>query len=132
MVTMRVRSIRGVDVGEAEGVPRWVGRREFRSTYRDFLNGTETLVGGELARGPGDIGGVVPLSLEEDIAKDMGVGVGDEMTLDVQGILVRARVSSLRRVDWSQFNLNFFMVFPPGVLEESRGFHVVTTRTPSA
>lgn len=132
MVTMRVRSIRGVDVGEAEGVPRWVGRREFRSTYRDFLNGTETLVAGELARGPADIAGVVPLSLEEDIAKDMGVGVGDEMTLDVQGILVRARVTSLRRVDWSQFNLNFFMVFPPGVLEEAPGFHVVTTRTPSA
>jgi len=34
-------------------------------------------------------------------------------------------------VDWSRFNLNFFMVFPPGVLEDAPGFHVVTTKTPN-
>ena len=40
MVTMRINSIRGVEVGEAEGVARWVARREFRSTYRAKLNFT--------------------------------------------------------------------------------------------
>ena len=49
MVTMRIQAIRGVDVSEAKGVPRWVARREFRSTYRDKLNFTETLIAGELA-----------------------------------------------------------------------------------
>jgi len=131
MVTMRIQSIRGVDVSEAEGVPKWVARREFRSTYRDSLNFTETLVAGELATERADRAGVVPLSLEEDIAKDMNVGIGDEITLDVQGIPIRTKVTSLRRVDWSRFNLNFFMVFPPGVLEDAPGFHVVTTRTPT-
>lgn len=131
MVTMRIESIRGVDVSEAKGVPRWVARREFRSTYRDSLNFTETLVAGEFATEPASIEDVVPLSLEEDIARDMKVGIGDELTLDVQGIPVRTRVTSLRRVDWSRFNLNFFMVFPPGVLEDAPGFHVVTTRTPT-
>ncbi len=131
MVTMRIKAIRGVDVSEAEGVPRWVARREFRSTYRDKLNFTETLVAGELATERADPAGVVPLSLEEDIAKNMKVGIGDEITLDVQGIPIRTRVTSLRRVDWSKFNLNFFMVFPPGVLEDAPGFHVVTTRTPT-
>ncbi|MDB4382403.1 FtsX-like permease family protein, partial [Akkermansiaceae bacterium] len=80
---------------------------------------------------PADISEVVPLSLEENIAKDMKIGIGDEITLDVQGIPIRTRVTSLRKVDWSRFNLNFFMVFPPGVLEEAPGFHVVTTRTPT-
>jgi len=42
------------------------------------------------------------------------------------------KVTSIRRVDWSRFNLNFFMVFPPGVLEDAPGFHVVTTRTPTS
>ena len=74
----------------------------------------------------------VPLSLEEQIAKDMHLGIGDEIALDVQGISIPARVTSLRRVDWSRFNLNFFMVFPPGVLEDAPGFHVVTTKTTSA
>ncbi|MGJ8633420.1 MAG: ABC transporter permease [Luteolibacter sp.] len=131
MVTMRVKTIRGVDVSEAKGVPRWVARREFRSTYRDELNFTETLVAGKLAIGRVDPAGLVPLSLEEKIANDMGVGIGDEIVLDVQGIDIRAKVTSLRRVDWSRFNLNFFMVFPPGVLEDAPGFHVVTTRTPT-
>lgn len=131
MVTMRIQSIRGVDVSEAEGVPRWVARREFRSTYRNELNFTETLVAGELATDRADRSEVVPLSLEENIAKDMGLGIGDEITLDVQGVPIRTKVTSLRRVDWSRFNLNFFMVFPPGVLEDAPGFHVVTTRTPT-
>ncbi len=131
MVTMRIQSIRGVAVGEVKDVPRWVGRREFRSTYRDELNFTETLVAGELATERADPEGIVPLSLEEKIAKDMKVGIGDEITMDVQGIPIRTQVTSIRRVDWSRFNLNFFMVFPPGVLEDAPGFNVVTTRTPT-
>jgi putative ABC transport system permease protein len=131
MVTMRVQSIRGVEVGELQDVPRWVGRREFRSTYRDTLNFTETLVAGELATERADPAGVVAISLEEKIAKDMKVVLGDEITMDVQGIPIRTKVTSIRRVDWSRFNLNFFMVFPPGVLEDAPGFHVVTTRTPT-
>lgn len=131
MVTMRIESIRGVPVAEAKDVPKWVARREFRSSYRDYLNPTETLVAGTLATERADPDKVVPISLEEKIARDMGVGIGDEMTLDVQGISIRTKVTSLRRVDWSQFNLNFFMIFPPGVLEDAPGFHVVTTRTPS-
>ena len=67
MVTMRIQSIRGVAVGEVKDVPRWVGRREFRSTYRDELNFTETLVAGELATERADPEGIVPLSLEEKI-----------------------------------------------------------------
>lgn len=132
MVTMRIESVRGVPVREAPGIPRWVARREFRSTYRDYMNPTETLVAGEWHKTIADPNGPIPLSLEEQIAKDMNVTLGDEIGIDVQGIPLKAKVTSLRKVDWSRFNLNFFMVFPPGVLEDAPGFHVVTTRTPSA
>jgi putative ABC transport system permease protein len=134
MVTMRIESVRGTPVRELEkkgAVPKWVLRREFRSTYRANLNSTETLVAGQWFSAVADPNGPVPLSLEAEIAKDLGVAIGDEMTLDVQGVPVRARVTSLRQVDWSRFNLNFFMVFPPGVLEGAPGFHVVTTRIPA-
>lgn len=131
MVTMRVQSIRGVPVGDLKNVPRWVGRREFRSTYRDQLNFTEEVIAGELATERADPAGIVPLSLEEKIAKDMKVEIGDEIVMDVQGIPIRTKVTSIRKVDWSKFNLNFFMVFPPGVLEDAPGFNVVTTRTPT-
>ncbi|MCW1886497.1 ABC transporter permease [Luteolibacter flavescens] len=131
MVTMRIEAIRGVAVRDVPGLPRWISRREFRSTYRAEMNATETLVAGEWHSSIPDPDQPVPLSLEEKIAGDMKVGIGDELTLDVQGVPVKARITSLRKVDWSRFNLNFFMVFPPGVLEDAPGFHVVTTKTPT-
>ena len=132
MVTMRIATVRGVPVRDADGIPRWVARREFRSTYRDFLNPTETIVAGEWHKTVPADGGPVPLSLEENIAKDMHLDIGDEITLDVQGVTIAAKITSLRKVDWSRFNLNFFMVFPPGVLDDAPGFSVVTTKIPSA
>jgi len=131
MVTMRIQAIRGVPVKDARDVPRWVLRREFRSTYRAAMNSTEKLKAGKWETSVADPGGPVPLSLEEKIAADLRVSVGDEITLDVQGVPVNAKITSIREVDWSRFNLNFFMVFPPGVLEGAPGFHVVTTRTPN-
>jgi putative ABC transport system permease protein len=133
MVTMRIQSVRGEPVRDLEKrgeVPRWILSREFRSTYRDRLNATEKVVEGEWIGTMADANAPVPLSLEKEIAKDLRVAVGDEMVLDVQGVPVNARVTSIREVDWTRFNLNFFMVFTPGVLENAPGFHVVTTRVP--
>lgn len=134
MVTMRIQSVRGTPVRELENrgeIPRWAARREFRSTYRNHLNPTETVTAGTWhGEESFDPSGPVPVSLEEEIARDLRVSVGDGIVMDVQGIPVSARVTSLRKVDWSRFNLNFFMIFPPGVLEDAPGFHVVTTRVP--
>lgn len=133
MVTMRIQSIRGTPVRELEkqgAVPRWILQREFRSTYRPALNATEKIVAGEWVAAVTDPNAPAPLSLEKEIAKDLRVAVGDQMVVDVQGVPVPARITSLREVDWSRFNLNFFMVFPPGVLESAPGFHVLTTRLP--
>lgn len=130
MVTMRVQAIKGVPTKDAEGVPRWIANREFRSTYRDYLNSSETVISGEWHKTIPDPNGPIPVSLEEKIAKDMRVVIGDTLTLDVQGVTLEARVTSLRKVDWSKFNLNFFMIFPPGALEGAPGFQVITTRTP--
>ena len=71
MVTMRIETVRGVPVREVKGVPRWVARREFRSTYRDAMNETETLIAGEWYKTAVDPNGPVPLSLEEGIAKEL-------------------------------------------------------------
>ncbi len=134
LVAMRIRSVRGVPVRELEkrgSIPKWVLQREFRSSYRDRLNATEKLVAGNWFDPGFTLGAPTPLSLEEEIAKDLHVGVGDELTLDVQGVPIKARIASLRKVDWSRFNLNFFMIFPPGALDRAPGFHVLTTRLPA-
>lgn len=150
IVTMRIASVKGVPVreleqqaearakaarekgGEPKGTPRWVLQREYRSSYRAELTGSEDLAAGALFSSlPWKPGAEpVPVSLEAKIARDLELGVGDELGLDVQGVPLRAKVVNLRKVDWSRFNLNFFMVFPPGVLEATPGFTVITTRIP--
>ncbi len=69
------------------------------------------------------------ISLEEDIAADLNVGLGDRITWNVQGRLIETRITSLRRVDWARFEPNFFVVFEPGVLEDAPQMVVLLTRS---
>ncbi|MFN3455553.1 MAG: ABC transporter permease [Pseudobdellovibrio sp.] len=59
------------------------------------------------------------ISLEERYAERVGAKLNDIMIFDVQGLEIKAKVTSLRRVRWTSFQPNFFIVFQPGVLEEA-------------
>ncbi len=56
-------------------------------------------------------------SMEDGIALRLGVKLGDQVTFDIAGTPVSATVTSLRKVNWDSFNVNFFMISPPGLLE---------------
>lgn len=132
IVTMRLEAIGDVPRQDVlahreAGRPEWALRREYRSTYRDVLDSTERIVRG---RFPGDPESErIPVSLEDGIARELQVDLGDRLTFDVQGIQVEAEVASIRAVDWQNFQTNFFVVFPNGVLESAPQFHVLITRT---
>ena len=53
-------------------------------------------------------------SVEEGLAKTLGIRLGDRLTFWVSGHEVSARVTNLRQVQWDSFNVNFFVVSPPG------------------
>lgn len=99
---------------------RWALRREYRNTYRDSLVASEEIVAGRWwdARQADSIA-PARISLEQDLAEELAVGIGDRITWDVQGIRIESEVASLRRVDWARFELNFFVVFEPGTLESA-------------
>ncbi len=104
----------------ADGEPgnAWALRREYRSTYRDTLVGSERIVAGRWwSRRDASV--PVAVSLEQGLASELGVKVGDEIVWDVQGLPVPTRVASLREVDWARFEPNFFAVFAPGALEQA-------------
>ncbi len=61
--------------------------------------------------------GEAVLSIEEGIAKTIGVKLGDELTYDIAGSPFSAKITSLRKVDWDSFQVNFFVVVPTGLLE---------------
>ena len=133
IVTMRIQSVKGVPVRELKEqstVPKWILDREYRSSYRTGFNRTESLTAGSWSGQTASADAPAPLSLEAELARDLRVTVGDSLVLDVQGSPVEAKITSLRKVDWSRFNLNFFMLFPPGILEAAPGFHLITTRVP--
>ena len=51
-------------------------------------------------------------SVEEGIAKTLGLKLGDSLTFDVGGATHTARITSLRKVDWGSMRANFFVMFP--------------------
>ncbi|MBI4521444.1 MAG: ABC transporter permease, partial [Gemmatimonadetes bacterium] len=115
----------------------WTLRREYRNTYRDTLVATEELVAGSWTTGRGTESegardGVARISLEEEVAGDLRVGIGDRITWDVQGVPVESEVTSIRRVDWAQFEPNFFVVFKPGALEKAPQSFVALARVSDA
>ena len=137
IITMRIASIKGravADILKAKdsGVPAWTLRREYRSTYRDGITDTEKVTAGEFTGRVAADSAIVPVSVEEKLAADLQVGLGDEIIFDVQGVPVKARVSSLRQVDWRRMQPNFFLVFPEGALEAAPKFHIMALRAADA
>jgi putative ABC transport system permease protein len=139
IVTMRLSSVKGravesilADTNRARGGRRWVYRREYRSTYRDQLRDGETITAGRwIGHASPDLK-AVPVSLEQGIARDLQVGLGDELVFDVQGVPVATRVASLREVEWRRIQPNFFVVFPAGVLESAPAMHVLVLHVASS
>lgn len=131
LVTMRMHSIKGELVNNlrqdtTRQVRRWILNHEFRTTYRDTLTPSEELVEGEWipeakANDP------IYISISDDLASDANVTVGDDVTFNVQGVLMDTKIGSIRQVDWGQMQVNFNIVFPKGVLEQAPQFAVITT-----
>jgi len=137
IITMRITSIKGRDVADllkdkGARIPGWTLRREYRSTYRETLTDTEKVVGGTFTGRVAPGTEVAPISVEQSLANDLGVALGDEIVFDVQGVPVKTKVGSLREVDWRRMQPNFFMVFPAGVLEGAPKFHVMALRVTDA
>ncbi len=127
MVPARITSLDGIPVPDLiadstnEGGPsRWALRREYRNTYRADLKASETLMAGDWWEGEagGGEGGVVRISLEEDLADDLAVQIGSRITWTMGGIEIESVVANLRIVDWARFDTNFFVVFEPGVIDD--------------
>ncbi len=135
LVSARLTAIDGVAVdslrleGGEDAPAGWAVRREYRHTWRDTLTDAEALVDGawwpEAAPAPD---GVARISMETELAADLGVGLGSRLTWSVDGVAVPSVVTSLRTVEWDRFQTNFFVVFEPGPLDQAPATWVVLAR----
>lgn len=134
IVTMRIAEVNGRTVEEiradtTSGEFSWAHRREYRSSYRDYLTDSETLLEGEFIGDMSENSDLIPVSVERDILENLKVEMGDTIVFNVQGVMMPTYISSVREVDWQRVQTNFFVIFPDGVLEEAPQFHVLLTRT---
>ncbi|MFV0369007.1 MAG: ABC transporter permease, partial [Hyphomicrobiaceae bacterium] len=83
-------------------------------TYADEVPEGSTVVSGKWWGK--DYAGEPLVSFETELAGQLGVGIGDMVTVNVLGRNVSARVSNLRQVDWESLAINFVMVFSPNTL----------------
>ncbi len=69
-------------------------------------------------------------SVEQGLAQTLGLEVGDELTFDIAGTRIAARITSLRRLDWDSMRVNFFVIAPPGVLESFPASYITSFHLP--
>lgn len=70
------------------------------------------------------------LSMEEGIANTLGVSLGDTLTYDIAGNVFTAEVTSLRTVQWDSMRANFFVLAPPGVMEDYPASYITSFYLP--
>ena len=110
-------------------VSRGMLNREYRSTYRAKITGSERVVAGTFEGKVAPGVAVVPISVEEGLLRDLQIGLGDEIEWDVQGVPLRTKVTSVRAVEWRRLESNFFVVFPEGAIEAAPKTFVAALRT---
>lgn len=102
-------------------------------SYREQLSWSEKLVEGTFHATPCDAQqGPCAISLEQSYARRLGAKIGDTLLFDISDVEVQGIVTSLRRVKWSSFEPNFFILFQPGVLEEAPATYLASIKVRSA
>ncbi len=77
---------------------------------------------------PGEQGAA---SVEEGLAKTLGLKLGDTLRFDMAGVLHEVRITSLRKVDWGSMHANFFVMFPVDHLDNVAVTYLAAYRAPT-
>ncbi len=118
VVRGRITRIGGTDV-EKMAIPpevEWAVRSDRLLTSAATLPEGSTLVAGTWWAE----NAVLPtpqISITADLAQGFQVGVGDTLSFNILGREVDARIASIRHVDWTTLQLQFAVIFAPGLLE---------------
>ena len=131
MVRGRLTAINGKNIVSGDFTDTRAKRlieREFNLSWASEMSPDNLIVKGQWW-GRSDTGKPV-ISVEEGIAKTVGIKLGDTLTYDVAGSPFTASVTSIRRVDWDSFRVNFFVVTPPGVLDDYPSSYITSFHLP--
>ena len=94
---------------------QWVLNGDRGLTFADDVPEGSKVVAGSWW--PKDYAGEPLVSFEADLARQLGLAVGDAITVNVLGRNITARISNLRDVRWESLAINFVLVFSPNALK---------------
>src|ERR1700742_1947750 len=66
------------------------------------------------------------VSISSEYAEGLHLKLGDKLSFDVAGEPLTAEVASIRKIRWDSFRPNFFLVFPPDLLDGSAGTYMTS------
>ncbi len=102
--------------------------REFAITYRADIDENESLLDGEWWNKNDNVP-VPQVSVEQDMAERLKIGVGDSITFDISGRKITAQVANIRKLDLRNARTAFVFVFRPGVLDTAPQTFAATVLT---
>ena len=128
MIRGRLIAINGKEVTPddyAEDRAKRMVDREFNISNAETMPEHNQIVGGHWTAGEQGA-----ISMEEGIAKTLGLKLGDTVRFDVGGQESEARITSLRKVDWGSMRANFFVIYPVKHLENVAVTYLAAYRAP--
>ncbi|MBA4501641.1 ABC transporter permease [Marinobacterium marinum] len=90
-------------------------RRELNLSWRAEQPAHNPLVAGDWWQS-GDTGAI---SIEQDMADELGLKLGDRLGFDVGGTQVEGEIRNIRSVVWTSFRPNFYIIFNPEALQNA-------------
>ena len=70
------------------------------------------------------------LSIEQGLADTLGLKLGDTLRFDIGGVLSEARITSMRKVDWTSMRVNFFVIYPVSQIADVPLSYISAFRAP--
>ncbi|MEO0543459.1 MAG: ABC transporter permease [Pseudomonadota bacterium] len=132
MLRGRIVELNGDDVSQIELPPEaaWVLRGDRGITYARNVPENSTLSAGEWW--PKDYAGEPLVSFSAEEAGEIGLQIGDTVTVNVLGRDITARIASFRQVEWESLAINFVMVFSPNTFAGAPHSWLATLTMPEA
>ncbi|AMN55555.1 glycosyl transferase family 1 [Labrenzia sp. CP4] len=127
MLRGRIVSLNGIAADKfvpAQEGSGWVLRGDRGITYDASLPKNSKLEEGSWW--PEDYTGIPLVSFDEEAATDLGLKIGDRITVNVLGREITAEIANTRTVEWQSLAINFVMVFSPNTFAGAPHAHLMT------
>jgi putative ABC transport system permease protein len=124
LVAINGRGVKGEEWSEERA--QRLAEREFNLSFNAQMPAHNQLAGGQWTPDEPDA-----VSVEEGLAKTLGLKLGDRLRFDVAGTQHEGRITSLRKVDWGSMRVNFFVMFPRARMDEVPATYIAAYRAPA-